>query len=94
MMMTTLQSIQAILQADYHLPPEVLQPHAALEDLAIDSLAVIELMFAVEDKFHITVPSEPVATRGEFKTVGDLVAYVDKLIAEQHPATGGSGGAT
>jgi acyl carrier protein len=94
MTMTTLQSIQAILQADYHLAPEALQPHAALEDLAIDSLAVIELMFAVEDKFHITVPSEPLATRGEFKTVGDLVEYVDTLIAKQHPSTGASGVAT
>ena len=65
----------------------MLQPEARLEDLAIDSLAVIEVMFEVEEKFGITVPSEPAALQTQMKTVGDLVAYVDKLIAEQHPAT-------
>ena len=88
--MTTLQSVQAILKANYDLAPEVLQPDAKLEDLAIDSLSVIEVLFAVEDEFKVTVPSEPTALHAQRKTVGDLVAYVDKLIAEQHPVkTGG-----
>lgn len=84
--MTTLQSVQAILKANFDLSPDVLQPDVKLEDLAIDSLSVIEVMFAVEDKFKVTVPSEPVAWQGQMKTIGDLVAYVDKLVAEQHPA--------
>ena len=93
--MTTLQSVQAILQANFDLAPEVLQPDAKLEDLAIDSLSVIEVLFAVEDEFKITVPSESrAARRTQMKTVGDLVAYVDKLIAEQHPAMAGGAVAT
>ena len=36
--MTTLQCVQGILQANFELAPEVLQPDAKLEDLAIDSL--------------------------------------------------------
>ncbi|MEO7760709.1 MAG: phosphopantetheine-binding protein [Casimicrobiaceae bacterium] len=84
--MTTLNAIRDILQADFDLAPNALQPEARLEDLAIDSLAVIEVMFAVEDKFHITVPAEPAAVQGELKTLGDLVAYIDRLIAEQHPS--------
>lgn len=87
--MTTLQSVQAILKANFDLAPEVLQPEANLEDLAIDSLALTELMFAVEDEFKITVPSEPVALQSQMKTVGDLVAFVDKLIDEQCPAKAG-----
>jgi acyl carrier protein len=87
--MTTLQSVQAILKANFDLALEVLQPEAKLEDLAIDSLSVIEVMFAVEDEFKITVPPEPAALQTQMKTVGDLVAYVDKLIAEQHPAKAG-----
>ena len=84
--MTTLQSVQSLLKANFNLSTEVLQPDAKLEDLAIDSLSVLEVMFAVEDKFKIVVPSEPVASQGPMKTIGDLVAYVDKLVAEQHPA--------
>jgi len=84
--MTTLQSLQAIFKANFDLAPEVLQPEASLEDLEIDSLSMIEVLFAVEDEFKITVPSEPAAWRSQMITVGDLVAYVDKLVAEQHPA--------
>jgi acyl carrier protein len=50
---------------------------------------VIEVLFAVEDEFKIKVPSEPVGSQTEIKTVGDLVAYVDKLIDEQYPAMAG-----
>lgn len=92
--MTTLQSVQAILKTNFDLAPEVLQPDARLEDLAIDSLAVIEVMFAVEEEFGITVPSAPAALQTQMKTIADLVAYVDQLIAEQHPATASGDAAT
>lgn len=92
--MTTLQSVQTILKANFDLTPEVLQPEAKLEDLAIDSLAVIEVMFEVEEEFKITVPSESAAMQTQMKTLGDLVAYVDQLIAEQHPANAGGEVAT
>jgi acyl carrier protein len=84
--MTTLQSVQAILKANFDLSPDVLQPDAKLEDLAIDSLSVVEVLFAVEDEFKVKVPSEPMASQVQMKTISDLVAYVDKLMAEQHPA--------
>ena len=50
---------------------------------------MIEVLFAVEDEFKIMVPHEPAALRDQMRTVGDLVDYVDKLIAEQHPAMAG-----
>ncbi len=84
--MSTLDAIREILKANFDIAPDALQPEAKLDDLEIDSLAVIEVMFAVEDKFHITVPSEPASIQGQLKTVGDLVAYIDRLIAEQQPA--------
>jgi len=87
--MTTLESVQAILKANYDLSVDVVQPEARLEDLAIDSLAVIEVMFAVEDEFKVTVPSEPAALQEQMKTVGDLVAYIDRLVAEQRPLRAG-----
>lgn len=92
--MTTLQSMQALLKANFDLAPDVLEPMAKLEDLAIDSLAVIELMFDIEDKFNITVPSDPTAMPSQINTVGDLVALVDRLIEEQSSAEAGMAGAT
>ena len=46
------------------------------EDLNADSLDVVELVMAIEDKFNITVPDEAAM---EIKTVGDLMAFVDKF---------------
>lgn len=81
--MTTLQTLQAIFKANFSLEPEVLHPDANLENLEIDSLSMIEVLFAIEDEFKITVPTVPAAWRSTMITVGDLVAYVDRLIAEQ-----------
>jgi acyl carrier protein len=83
--MTTLQSLHAIFKANFDHAPEVLRSDTKLEELEIDSLAMIEVLFAVEDEFGITVPPEPASWRSQMITVGDLVAYVDKLIAEQQP---------
>ncbi len=44
------------------------------EDLDADSLAAVELSMALEEAFGITIEDGAMA---EFKTVGDLVNYVD-----------------
>ena len=80
--MTTLQSVQTLLQANFDLAPEALRPDARLADLAIDSLSVIELLFAVEDAFKVKVPPEPAALQTQLTTVGDLVAYVKRVGAQ------------
>jgi acyl carrier protein len=84
--MSTLQSLQAIFKANFDKMPEVLVPETSLADLDIDSLAMIEVLFAVEDEFGIKVPPEPLEWKSEMRTIGNLVQYVDRLIAEQHPA--------
>lgn len=88
--MTTLQRMQGIFKANFDLPPERLHLDAVLEDLAIDSLSMIDVLFAVEDEFKIVVPTEPVTWRSEMRTIGDLVGYVERLVAAQHPATSGT----
>jgi acyl carrier protein len=59
--------------------PELIHPAARLDQLAIDSLAVIEVMFQLEDEFKISFPQEP----GELSTVGDLASTIDRLVKEQ-----------
>jgi acyl carrier protein len=79
-MTVTLERLRAILVRDYKLAPESLTPDAPLEGLGIDSLGVAELLFNVEDEFKITLPSEPV----QLPTIGDVVRYIDELVAAQH----------
>ena len=79
-MTTTLDRIRALLVRDHDLPPERLGEDAALETLGVDSLGVMELLWNVEDDFDITLPTD----RVELRTLGEVAAYVDGLVAEQH----------
>ena len=79
---TTFERLRAILVKDYKLDPEKLTLDAPLEGLGLDSLGVAELLFNVEDEFRITLPPEPV----QLPTVGDVVRYIDELVAAQQGA--------
>ena len=81
--MTTLEHLQALLQKELDISPERLVPDARLEDLDIDSLRLIEILFSVEDAFAITVPAGTDELRARLVTVGDLAAYIDSLVAQK-----------
>ncbi len=81
--MTTLARLCAILVHDYKLDAKTLTPEASLESLGIDSLGVAELLFNIETEFKISLPPE----RVELHTIGDVVRYIDALIAAQHVTT-------
>lgn len=50
------------------------------EDLALDSMDTIELIFELEDGFGIQIPDEDIQ---KFKTVDDVVQYVKKSIEDK-----------
>lgn len=83
---TTLECLRKIIARDFEVDPQLLQADARLEDFAIDSLGLIEVMFAIEDEFSITVPPEPPDTRTSINTLDDLVHYVDCLVSKQRGA--------
>ena len=55
---------------------------AKLQDLEIESLDVVEIIFAIEEKFDIHVPFNANDQELEFETVGDVVKAVEGLINE------------
>jgi acyl carrier protein len=85
-MTTTLEHLRAVLIKDYKLDPEALTLDAPLEALGIDSLGLADLLFNVEDEFKITVSPDAVT----LLTLGDVVAFIDDLVVQQH----GSGAAS
>ena len=50
-----------------------------MDQLAIDSLAVIEVMFRLEDEFKISFPQDP----GELRPSAISSSSVDRLVTEQ-----------
>ena len=77
--MTTTDRIIAMLVKDFKVDPERLSPTARLEDIGIDSIGVAELLFNIEDEFHLKLPDVPL----DLATFGDVVRYVDEQIAAQ-----------
>lgn len=46
-----------------------------INDLGADSLDVVEMIMGVETEFNVTVPDEVAM---EMKTIGDVVAFIEK----------------
>ncbi len=51
-----------------------------LEDLGIDSLSTVELIFELEEKFNIQIPYNANDTEPEFQTVSEVVDAIKKLV--------------
>ena len=46
-----------------------------VDDLDIDSLSMVEVVVAAEEKFDVKIPDDEVKN---LKTVGDAVAYIER----------------
>ena len=58
----------------------------SLEDLGVDSMGLVEAIFAIEESFDISVPfnaNEPEKSEFDISSVASVVATVERLIAEQ-----------
>ena len=66
--------------------PGPLQMSDLLENLGLESLDVLELTFAIEEKFNIEIPFNA-NTEFDFKTVGELVRAVEGLVAKNKTAS-------
>jgi acyl carrier protein len=54
-------------------PAEVTENTSFVDDLGADSLAVVELVLAMEEAFGVAIPDDQAE---KLRTVGDAVAYV------------------
>ena len=46
-----------------------------VDDLGVDSLSMVEIIYACEDKFSVSIPDEDAKN---LKTVGDAVSYIER----------------
>jgi len=78
-MTTTFDGLRDIIIRDFELAPERLRRDTLLEEIELDSLAITELVFSLEDEFHVTAGN----VNPSFKNLGDIADYIDRLIAER-----------
>ncbi|CAL8480616.1 acyl carrier protein [Caballeronia sp. S22] len=77
-MSTTFDWLSTTLENEYSLDPALLTPAATLESLGLDSLALAELLFKVEDRFHITLGVQSAS----LTTLGDVARVIDEHVAK------------
>lgn len=84
--MTTQDKVIAILAEQAMLETSDVALENSLDDLGIDSMSLVESIFAIEEAFDITVPfnaNNPSESAFDISTVASIIAAVDKLKAEQ-----------
>ena len=81
--------VVAIIAEQAVLEPADVSMNATLEDLGIDSLGLVESIFAIEEAFDIQVPfnaNEPRDSAFDISSVAAIVRAVEGLVAEQSDA--------
>lgn len=80
--MSSLKELQDLIQQKYGLAPEALAPHASMRASGVDSLALVEFIYAVEDKYGIAIPD----SNANVDTLAELAELVDRLRAVEPAA--------
>ncbi|NDV51801.1 MULTISPECIES: acyl carrier protein [Roseobacteraceae] len=84
--MTVKDKVIEIIAEQAVLEPSDVTMDSTLEDLGIDSLGLVESIFAIEEAFDISVPfnaNEPEQSDFDISSVASIVAGIEKLVAEQ-----------
>ncbi|AFO87585.1 acyl carrier protein [Phaeobacter inhibens] len=84
--MSTQDKVIAIIAEQAVLEPSDVTLDSTLEDLGIDSLGLVESIFAIEEEFDITIPfnaNEPEKSDFDISNVAAIIAGIDKLISEK-----------
>ena len=74
-------AIASVLTEQFNVAPERVTPDATLDSLGLDSLALMEFVFAIEDKFSVRIPEERLDPRQSGVTLTDLA----EMLREQLP---------
>ena len=81
--MSSLKELQDLIHEKYGLEGAALDPDASMMDAGLDSLALAEFLFAVEDHFAITLPDDD----PDVNTLGKLAELVDRVRAAKAAST-------
>ncbi|WP_299965891.1 acyl carrier protein [uncultured Roseobacter sp.] len=84
--MSTKDQVIAIIAEQAVLDPSDVTMDSTPESLGIDSLGLVESIFAIEEAFDISVPfnaNDPQASDFDISTVSSIIAGIERLRAEQ-----------
>ncbi|ODU10688.1 MAG: phosphopantetheine-binding protein [Rubrivivax sp. SCN 71-131] len=80
--MSSLAELQELIERKYGIAPAQLDPQGSMRGSGIDSLALVEFIFEVEERFGITLQSDP-----DVDTLADLARLIDEQRAAKATAS-------
>ena len=83
-MSTVAEDLKEILTEKFSVPVENIRPEAKLNELGLDSLDLIEVLFEVEEKFDIRIPQDGSAIRTG--TMQELLETITQLVGQKDAA--------
>ena len=81
-----IDEIKSVIAEYLDVEPSDLLDHQTLEDMKIDSLDFIEIMFEIEEAFDAPLTSEIQERKEEITNFGDVLRVTEEMIKE-HRAT-------
>jgi acyl carrier protein len=79
----TFERARGIIARYLNVSPESVGPDIALADLGLDSLGALEVVFEIEEAFHISIPDERVA---QFTTLRVACDAIEALRRDASPS--------
>ncbi len=79
-------AVIGILARQALLPEAAVPPDARMEEIGLDSLGMAEALFALEERFDISIPfnaNAPDAAQFDMTSVQSIVLAVERLIAQK-----------
>jgi acyl carrier protein len=77
--MNTLRVVQQLLVEELGLHSDQVAPETRFNELGVDSVAKMELLFLLEERFELAVSELPPTV----ETVGGMAEHIDLLLAQQ-----------
>ena len=74
------QRVIQVIASTQHIAPDGITPNSTFQELKIDSLDGINILFALENEFNISIPDDAAK---EIRSIREMVEGVRKLVPEQ-----------
>jgi acyl carrier protein len=79
----TFETLCGILEKDFEVKRADVSPETQLRELGLDSLALMEFVFAVEDAFNLRIPEDKLDPREAGITMQRLCEVIDQAASQQ-----------
>lgn len=84
--MSTQDTVIAIVAEQALLEPADVTLNSTLEDLGIDSMGLVECIFAIEEEFDISIPfnaNAPEETNFDISSVSAIISGIETLVSQK-----------